>query len=396
MIGRVRTAVAVAACAVLVVGAAAALGFSWGTTKALTTTTEAYGWQQGLAASGSRIHVVYRQLDPDGRIILYRRSADGGGSWSDPVELSRSTAGLSYQAAIRAVGTSVDAVWVERVDAATGAEAVYHRGSTDVGASWGAPKRLSPAASERVTLPTILRVGSTVLVGYTDGETGRVFARRSTDGGTTWMARQALGTTTYEPFPGLPGRAGAPSFAAGSGVIYVAYLSDVKTVMMRRSLDDGATWTPTTTIESSGDGALPKVAAPSSSAVVIFGWSAGTSERAAIRRTADKGSHWAARQFVSTGTLPAWGADVIRAGGKWRLAYARCLADDCLSGWPLWYRESVDGVAWSTPLRFSNLTRPWAHPMGLAYTTSNGRTWAAWAGFALTGTDADIFVRGGS
>lgn len=377
--------------------ASSSLATTWGASRALTAGTDASMWSGGLGIAGSTLSLVYRQLDADGRHVVYRRSTDGGVTWRPPVEISRPTSDESTRPSLSVNGANIDVVWVEGTDTFQSARLV-HRRSTDSGTTWGPIRVISPPSISIVGFPTVAASGLNVLVAYSDWETGAVSVRRSADGGVTWQNRLTLGTSTNDRFGDGTAFDGQPDLAFGTGVVYAVWYSNDHTVLLRRSFNGGATWTPPTALETKaeGRGASLRIAAAGSSAMIGYQYFDGTTNSyAAERRTSDSGSHWVARARVSTGTNAAWTEDVIRAGGKWRIVYAQCLVDACDTGSGLWYRDSATATSWSTASRFGNhLTRPEPYGTTMAYAPT-GKVWIAWAGFALGADDGDIYIRSG-
>ena len=371
-----------------------ALAISWEPAVRLTQ-TDANGWPGSLGAAANRLHLVYRQLDADGRIIVYRRSTDGGVSWRAPVELSRPAAANSVRSSLSVEGVDIDVVWVE-ADFDTGTSAVWYRRSTDGGANWNAPLRVSPTTTNSQGIPAVTRSGSQVVVAYFDLATGRLYARRSLDGGALWQPRVAIGSSTLQPYED-GARDGVPALDFGTGVLYATWASSETSIVVRRSLDGGVTWGSTVTLETKADGTTPRVSAAGSQAMVTFGYfNSQVNGSARVRKTTDKGATWAPARQVSSGTRPASSQDVLRAGGKWRISYIQCLANDCSTSDGLFYRDSPDGVTWSTATRYSTTARPYMSSLGLAYHTYNGKTWTSWVGFYGGASDGDIYVRGSS
>jgi hypothetical protein len=374
--------------------ASSVLAITWGPTRALTAGTDASMWPGSLGISGSTISLVYRQLDSDSRHVVYRRSTDGGVTWKAPIEISRPTSIESTRPSLSVNGANVDVVWVEGDNSLQSARLV-HRRSTNGGATWGAIRVISPTSINIVGYPTVAASGQTILVAYSDWETGAVSVRRSADGGVTWQNRLTLGTSTNDVFGDGTAFDGVPDLAFGTGVVYAAWLANSHTVVVRRSFNAGATWSASQFMDTKASGG-PRIAAAGASAIVGYGYFDGTTNGyAAERRTGDSGAHWVARAKVSSGTNAAWTEDIIRAGGKWRIVYGQCLVNACDTGSGLWYRDSAAATTWSTASRFgNNLTRPQPAGTSMAY-ASTGKVWIAWAGFALNAADGDIYIRSG-
>ena len=378
----------------LALTASSTLALTWGSTTTISGPDVANAWPSGFVASGSRLFSAYRVLDGDGRHIEFRRSADGGATFSDPVEISRPEAVSSYQAALAYSGGVLHVAWVEGTEAQTPERGFYRR-STDGGVTWSDPIALTPTAVESVTSPRVFASGSRVFFTYTDGVTGQIWIKRSTDGGVTFATRKAVATTTRRGFAGSEVRDARATMAFGTGVIYVVYRSSDHGVRLRRSTDAGGSWKPSVSV-SSRVYSDPTIAATGESAVIAYSYFDGTTnEYAAIRRTSNRGSTWGARRRVSSGTsAPATDAFVIRADGRWRITYLRCSSSACdLSA--LWYRSSRDGVTWSTAQRFT-ASRAVMRQIGLGYTSSTKQVWAGWlAGADPAASDFTIYARGG-
>ena len=370
-----------------------ALGFTWGR-MSLMTDADLYpnGWPGAFAAAGNRLHIVYRLRDADGRMVVYQRSTDGGETWKPAVELSRASAAQSSRPTLSVDRSNIDVVWVEG-DLQVGPNALWYRRSADAGGTWSAPVRLSPLVTESVGIPTVTRSGDQVVIAYVELDTGKLYTRRSSDGGQVWQSRLGIGTTPIRPY-GEFSWDGVPALDFGTGVLYATWAASGRSVLVRRSLDGGATWGTTMTLETSGGESNPRVSAAGSQAMVTFGFADGAGHSyARVRKTTDKGESWSPARKVSSGTRPATSQDVLRAGGNWRITFMQPYS----LGVSLWYRDSPDGVTWSDPTRFTPHTYAYPHSMGLAYHTYNSRTWVSWLGQGYSADEtATVFVRGSS
>ena len=372
--------------------ASSTLALSWGAITPLSAAGTANAWDYGLIASGSRIFAAFRVLDDEGRHVAFRQSTNAGGSFSKAIEISRPEANESYQPSLGYASEVLHAAWVE--DTGAGEQVMYRR-SGDGGLTWGETRVMTGASVVEVTSPRVFASGDRVFLTYTDGTTGQIFVKRSANRGRTFANREQLGSSTNVGFSTSETFDGAPSMAFGSGVIYFVYRSSALGVRMRRSTDGGMTWKASVSI-ATRNGSNPVVSATGSRAVISFSyWDSETWDYAAIRRTADKGATWKARQKVSSGTSkPAFEARVLRANDRWRLVYSQC-PDTLCEVAAIWYRSSSDGVTWTTPTRISPSTGT-AIAFGLAYTSVNKRYWVGWIAGEQSDSDFTVQLRGGS
>jgi hypothetical protein len=107
-----------------------------------------------IVVDGSGVlHVVYSQ-DPDtfnsGDVVnvYYRRSTDGGTSWSTPIQLNDVATGDQYFPTIQANGSILVAGWYDRRnDSANLLQDYYKRVSMDGGLTWGSNQRVTDVNS---------------------------------------------------------------------------------------------------------------------------------------------------------------------------------------------------------------------------------------------------------
>ena len=233
-----------------------------------------------------------------GGTVLARRTTDGGQTWL-PVRTIVPNAG---DADVAGVGSRVDVAYVVRSTCpSTGDRAlrIYYRRSLDGGVTWSAPVALTSACS-RVYQPAVARsADGQVSVAWVGEFTGRIFVRTSRDGGTTFgPAVQAASTTVLEG-DSIPGASriyfADPSLAIGtSGTTYLAYTSARETLSIRRSTNRGATWSSPTRLSTSTIGLSSLVA---SGARAVVGYDV-QPFRSVYRTTSDRGATWSSQRSI--------------------------------------------------------------------------------------------------
>ncbi len=141
-----------------------------------------------IASSGSSVFVVWQDTRDGGLSIYFKRSTDGGLTWSPDLRLSAS--GGSAYASVAVSGSNVYVVWGDNRD---GQAETYVRVSTDGGINWG-PETLVSETPWDSWVPTIAADGHHVYVGWVDTQHGNEeeYFRRSTDRGVTWGPVQRL------------------------------------------------------------------------------------------------------------------------------------------------------------------------------------------------------------
>jgi hypothetical protein len=115
-------------------------GETWATNKRLTWNSgDSYSPAMAMNSSGV-IHIVWGDNTPGNFEIYFKKSADGGDTWTTNKRVSQ-TSGVSSDAAV-----SVDSSGIIHVvwdDATPGNWEIYHSQSTNGGASWSTGRRLT-------------------------------------------------------------------------------------------------------------------------------------------------------------------------------------------------------------------------------------------------------------
>lgn len=217
-----------------------------------------------VATAGAYVYVIWRAPDAGRLRVFFRRSADGGTTWSSPIPISDNPASVSVSPPTIATAASGDdgmvyVVWADGRPQVVGPQTytvkeVYLAVSNDHGASFSAARPVSRIDGFSSWTPAIAAWSSTVHVGWTDERDDLAectlgknpcreeeYYRRSTDNGFSWGPEVRL---TADP-PGAPKESWAPSIAAWQGSVHLTYLdkrSGFFQVYYRRSLDGGSTW----------------------------------------------------------------------------------------------------------------------------------------------------------
>jgi hypothetical protein len=235
-------------------------GASWSTSKRLTWTSG--GSQDASVAadsSGNKIYVSWEDDSSGDYEIYFKKSTDGGASWSGNKRLTWSSGDSSGPIIVVDASDKIHLVWQ---DSAPGNSEIYYKRSTDAGTSWTASKRLTFTSKDSIS-PDIAVHSSSVYVTWYDFTYGisEICFEGSSDGGYTWTTTKRLTTTaniSYDP----------TLVVDPSGTIWIVweyYTPGYDDLYYKTSADGGATWTPSQRLTwTSGDSWFPDMAADSS------------------------------------------------------------------------------------------------------------------------------------
>jgi hypothetical protein len=362
---------------------ATTFGVSWAPVVAVSASGHAYSaFPRTIVVAGSgRVHVSYGEDDSVNRTVWYRSSGDDGATFHAPVQISHPSAYGAFAGSIGRDGTNVDIVWLE-FDASNNFR-VWYRRSINNGTDWGAPLALTAATGAGVS-PDVARSGNRVTVAFTDGLSGKVYVRTSTNGGVSFGGRKAIGVSTNQPYQSLLFYEGFPSVGDSNGTINVAWSSSSTTIKTRRSTDGGANWSTLVTLSSGSYGTPITLTTAASKVIIGFKLSTAAGSRATQFHSTDEGAHWAAAGYV--GAAPSGVPSFAYGGGVLRTLYTRCTASDC-STQAAFFRTSTNfGASWSAESRASRSSdTPYAIADGVGV-LANGQSiviYGYWDGAAI-------------
>jgi len=143
-------------------------GVSWGPDTHLSD-TNSNSADPCISVSGSLINVVWED-NRDGNIeVYYKRSTDGGSTWGADARLTNNTAD-SRHPSVASSGSIVHIVWDDNRD---GYQQLYYKRSTDGGATWSADTRITntPPFS---AYPSVSLSGTAVHIVWQDSRDGNL------------------------------------------------------------------------------------------------------------------------------------------------------------------------------------------------------------------------------
>jgi len=216
-------------------------GTTWSANKRLTWTSDNSYVPVIAIDSSDTLHVVWYDETSDNSEIYYKNSTDGGTTWSTTQRLTW-TSDFSYDP-VMAIDSS-DTLHVVWEDYLPGNDQLYYRRSADGGSTWSTAKRITWTSSECWWPALAIDANDhihTIWTDYTSGGVYDIYYKRSTNGGTTWSAAQRLSWTS--------GASNEPAIATDkNNHIHVVWEDDTPgkgELYHKESTDAGVTWNVT-------------------------------------------------------------------------------------------------------------------------------------------------------
>jgi hypothetical protein len=209
---------------------------TWDPVKRLTYTT-GYSHSPVIAASGANVHVVWLEYNYGtySQDLFYKKSTDYGATWSAPMRLTWGA--YPSLPAIAVNATAVHIVYVQ-----SGGDLIYRK-SVDNGATWSRTQiAWGMYANYDLQMAVSGNFLHVVCVSWANSTYPVLYYKRSTDNGVTWSAPTNLGNGIDYAYYGQ-----SVSIAASGANVHVVYLNNILhwghfDMYYRRSTDNGATW----------------------------------------------------------------------------------------------------------------------------------------------------------
>ncbi|MDO9258153.1 MAG: T9SS type A sorting domain-containing protein [Bacteroidales bacterium] len=305
-----------------------------------------------IASSGDTVHVVWKDnRDGTSNEIYYKRSVDGGLSWSPDTRISNNVF-TSTAPSLSVSGSVVIIVWSDKRDGIYDNNyEIYYSRSTDGGTSWGTDTRLTndPAQSDS---PSVSVSGQLVFVVWDDYRevTTKSYYKRSTDGGISW------GPDTKLIEPG-----GSPSVSVSGSVVNVVWNALGKT-SYKRSKDGGLTWEASILLSIDNVITNSPSLSVSGSSVRVAWLDSRNSFKYEIyyKHSADSGITWETDTRLTTNYTSSSLFSSIAASGS----DVHVVWDDNREGnYEIYYKGSKDGgLSWGADTRLTNNAALSMHP----------------------------------
>jgi hypothetical protein len=332
-----------------------ARGFDWGSNQRLSwTAAKRITWTSydslypsiALDSSGNP-HVVWQDIVPWNEEIFYRSSPDGGTTWAAKKRLTWNL-GSSIGAAVAV--DSFDDLHVLWRDNTPGNYELHYRKSTDGGSTWTSARRLTWTSGDSWPPSIVVDSSDNLHVVWCDNTSGdfEIYYKKSADGGTTWSMNKRL---TWNS-----GNSYAPDISIdASGHLHVAWCDNTPgnyEIYYKKSTDGGDTWLSNRRLTwMSGDTLCLDIAADSSSNLhLVWPDTTAGADEIYYKRSQDGGDTWSASQRLtwnsggSSGSYCTYPAIVDDSFGQLHLVWCFGTYGDS----DLYYKKSTDaGATWS-------------------------------------------------
>jgi hypothetical protein len=238
-----------------------------------------------LSLFGNMIHIIWQDDTSGPDDILYKRSNDGGSSFSETMNISKSLDTDSLDGKIYAINNMVYIVWTEG-NFDEGRTSIFAKASSDSGAIFGQAVNLSNNSGDAI-LPRVSAFGNNEYVLWMQGRfnQGEILFKKSSDNGTTFG--QTIRLTNDD------GTSSNPLLFVDDKYVYSVWISNETNkanAYLRTSLDDGATFENVKNLSQGTFGVSnPAISGNMSSIYVVWEEENATGSNIAIKKSNDAG-----------------------------------------------------------------------------------------------------------
>ena len=250
-----------------------------------------------VADASGGLHVAwYDYGETANQEIFYIRSTDGGSTWQPRQRLTWTEGGSFNPALAVDLSDNIHLIWE---DSPSGMRDIFYRKSTDGGTTWTAGQRLTWTFGTSSNPDIAVDPSGHLHVAWYDSTPGNpeIYYKRSTDGGASWETNKRLTwTSAYSRYPALA--------ADASGHLHLVYedlSSGYSDAYYKKSTNGGTTWSASRRITwTSSNYFEPDMAVDSSNNPHAV-WNAGPpgNEEVYYRKSTDGGTTWTASQLLS-------------------------------------------------------------------------------------------------
>jgi hypothetical protein len=171
-------------------------GATWETSKMLTIAPGYCAIDSDLDVDGSNIYVVWAYSSTGKIEIYFKRSSDGGDTWTDEKKLTDG-ASQAWLPALAVEGQNIYVVWSNEVPENLvhwRYNEIWFKRSEDGGDTWSTKKLLSNVSGH--VFPDMAVKGSNIFVVWADNG---IYLKPSNDGGTSWSSKKRLSNDFGSP-----------------------------------------------------------------------------------------------------------------------------------------------------------------------------------------------------
>jgi hypothetical protein len=322
-------------------------------------------WAPAVALDGLNIYVVWSDETPGNNEIYFKKSTDGGLTWSAAKRLTYSSS-FSMSPAIAVSGSNIYVAWGE-YDSATLGDEVYFKKSANGGNTWQTSKRLTYTSDDNyfpfLSVDIAVQGANVYLAWHDDGPGNHeIYFRKSVDGGANWQTAQRLTYTS--------GSSEDPAIGVRNTAVYLAWHDDTPgndEVYFRKSNDGGTTWQSVKRLTNNSSWSQAAAIAVSV-ANVYMTWNDGTPGNNEIyfRKSTDGGANWQTAQRL---TFTAGESNCPSVGVNGSIVFITWY-DDTPGNNEIYCLASGDGGSTWQPIQRLTFTSGWSSNPALAINSS--------------------------
>lgn len=309
-------------------------GDSWSIDSRLTN-APSLSWCPSACITGTTVHVVWYDNRDGNNEIYYNRSTDAGVSWVQDIRLTNSS-GYSGTPSLAVSGSVLHLTWEDGRD---GNNEIYYKRSTDIGLTWEPDIRLTNAL-QTSEFPSIAASGLSVQICWDDRRDGNyeVYFKRSTDGGVSWEADKRLTNNILSQFYSCIGISGSKTH-----IVWYDNRFGFEEIFYKRSTDGGVTFGPDTRLTNTTSvSEYPNIAVNGNNVHIV--WDDDRNNSASdiyYKRSLDGGTTWESDLRLTT-TPTTWRdfAAITVSGTELHVVWEDTRPGD---GWEIYYMKNETG-----------------------------------------------------
>ena len=208
-------------------------GTTWQALKRLTWTAGHSNKVSVAYDFYSNIYIVWNDSTPGNYEIYLKKSTDAGTTWTPPKRLSWTTNNSYFPVLKTTTPTKLHVAWID-------GNQILYKSSNDGGSVWSPLRKVTWSGNNPITLQMTIDANGHIYLIWADDSTinTEIFLKKSTDGGSTWSALQRL---TWNS-----GSSGSPIIRTSStNSIHIAWHDKTPgnyEIFYRKSTDGGTTW----------------------------------------------------------------------------------------------------------------------------------------------------------
>jgi hypothetical protein len=266
---------------------------TWIAAKRLTWSS-GDSWDAAIAAdSNNHLHMVWQDNSKDKNFeIFYKKSSDGGASWSKYKRLTWNSGDSRSPTIAVDSNNHLHLLWY---DDSPGNDEIFYKRSMNGGATW-ATKRLTYNSGDSRAPHIAVDSSNHLYVAWDDVTPGsrQIYYKMSKDGGATWITKRLTWNPEYS---------NAPCIAVDSNnhihIVWFGYATGNGEIYYKKSTDGGKSWTTKRLTYNSGSSYNPVIATDSNNHIHVA-WHDSTHWFFEIyyKKSTDGGASWTTKRLT--------------------------------------------------------------------------------------------------